>query len=73
MSCFSRLGQALTRCEFAKDCKQYNPQSYTCERGDQDYCGTYKKRKYGRVIVCLTIPRHAQGKGEGFTPEEGEA
>ena len=46
-----RLPWALTVCEFHRDCRLYRVDSYTCNKGgDQEWCGEYKNRKYGKVI-----------------------
>ena len=45
-----RLPWALTVCEFYRDCRLYRRDSYTCNKGDQEWCGEYKNRKYGKVI-----------------------
>ena len=49
-----RLQRWLLQCEFAKDCPLYRKDSYTCNEGDQNFCGKYKDRKYGPVL----FPKH---------------
>lgn len=44
------LLKLLFRCEFVSTCRYYDVESYTCNRGDQDFCGAYKSRKYGKVM-----------------------
>jgi hypothetical protein len=44
-----RLQRWLLQCEYIKDCPYYRKDSYTCNEGDQNFCGKYKDRKYGLV------------------------
>ena len=34
------------RCEFYKTCPHYTSESYTCEHGGGNYCGTWRMLKY---------------------------
>lgn len=40
-----RLQQGILQCKFAKDCKLYDPDSYTCKKGEQNYCGEKRRRE----------------------------
>lgn len=40
---------AVSECKHSKKCSRYDPESYTCTRGESDYCGHYKAIKGLRV------------------------
>jgi hypothetical protein len=51
MGFLQKIKRILFKCEFAKDCPYYDPESYTCNEDiTKDFCGQYKDRKYGPVI-----------------------
>ena len=53
MSCLERFRNWMRRCEFYHDCPNFEKGKPECESGGDDYCGTYKDRKYGRVKASL--------------------
>ena len=42
----SRLFRRWLRCEYHKTCSHYTSQSYTCEHGGGNYCGTWRMLKF---------------------------